>query len=107
MGSGMNQEQLDLQTVRARLAGLKGRHFWRSLDELAGSPAFEDMLQREFPRQAMGWLGPVSRREFLKVMGASMALAGLSACSPEPAEKIVPYVQKPEELIPGKPLFYA
>src|SRR5262249_28387512 len=50
---------------------------------------------------------PVARRTFLKLMGASLALAGASACTRQPPEKIVPYVRQPEELIPGKPLFYA
>jgi molybdopterin-containing oxidoreductase family iron-sulfur binding subunit len=47
------------------------------------------------------------RRNFLKLMGASLALAGLSGCAGQPAEKILPYVRQPEELVPGKPLFYA
>ena len=85
MGNGMKQPQLDLAAVRARLAGLNGRHYWRCLEELAETEEFHDLLRRAFPRQASAWLGPVSRREFLKVMGASLALAGLSACSPEPS----------------------
>ncbi len=101
------QEQLDLGTVRARLAGQSGRRFWRSLDELAENPGFDEFLKREFPRQSNGWLGPVSRREFLKTMGAGLALAGLTSCGTAPAERIIPYVNKPEELVPGKPLFYA
>src|SRR5688572_33495746 len=40
-------------------------------------------------------------------MGASIALAGVSACTRQPAEKIVPYVRQPEEVVPGRPLFYA
>lgn len=103
----MNHQQLNLATVRERLAGLHGRQLWRSLEELVDDEGFEDLLRREFPRQANGWLGPVSRRQFLKVMGASLALAGLTGCAPQPAEKIVPYVDKPEELVPGKPLFFA
>src|SRR5205823_6746639 len=50
---------------------------------------------------------PVARRTFLKLMGASLALAGVSACTRQPAERIVPYVRQPEELVPGRPLFYA
>jgi MoCo/4Fe-4S cofactor protein with predicted Tat translocation signal len=100
-------KELDLPTVRARLEGRSGRQFWRSLEELAETPGFDEFLKREFPRQSNGWLGPVSRREFLKTMGAGLALAGLTSCASEPADRIVPYVNKPEELIPGKPLFYA
>ncbi|HEX6288776.1 MAG TPA: TAT-variant-translocated molybdopterin oxidoreductase [Herpetosiphonaceae bacterium] len=102
-----HNQPLDLAAARARLAGLQGQQYWRGLEELAASDEFEELLRREFPRQAAGWMGPISRRSFLKLMGASLALAGLSACGPQPAEKIVPYVEAPEEIVPGKPLFYA
>ena len=82
------------------------RH-WRSLEELAGSEEFEEFLHREFPSGASEWLDPLSRRKFLKLMSASIALAGVGACTRQPLEKIVPYVQQPEELVPGKPLFFA
>jgi molybdopterin-containing oxidoreductase family iron-sulfur binding subunit len=105
------ENQLDLAAVRKRLAGASGREYWRSLDDLAATPEFHDMLDREFPRQALGWSddeNPVEgRRNFLKVMGASLALAGLTACTRQPIEHIVPYVRQPEELIPGRPLFFA
>jgi MoCo/4Fe-4S cofactor protein with predicted Tat translocation signal len=102
-----HKEPLDLAAVRARLAGLQGQQYWRGLEELAATDEFEELLRREFPRQAGGWMGPISRRKFLKLMGASLALAGLSGCGSQPAEKIVPYVEAPEEIVPGKPLFYA
>ena len=98
---------LDLATIRARLAAAHGRQYWRSLEELSDTEEFRELLQREFPRQASVWLDPVSRRGFLQLMGASLALAGLSACTRQPTEKIVPYVKAPEGLIPGKPQFYA
>src|SRR5207248_8825106 len=94
-------------------AGAEGsaRDFWRSLNDLAAAPEFQDVLAREFPRQAMGWSedeDPVAgRRNFLKLMGASMALAGMTACTRQPIEHIMPYVRQPEELIPGRPLFFA
>ena len=81
--------------------------FWRSLEERAGDPAFRERLYNEFPSQIEAITDPVQRRTFLKLMGASLALAGVTACTKQPAEKIVPYVKQPEELIPGKPLFYA
>jgi len=84
--------------------------FWRTLDEKLGDPAFQERLYNEFPSQLPTTeqvVDPVARRTFLKLMGASLALAGVSACTRQPAEKIVPYVRQPEELIPGKPLFYA
>jgi Fe-S-cluster-containing dehydrogenase component len=49
----------------------------------------------------------IDRRDLFKFVGASLALAGATACTRQPAEKIVPYVRQPEEIIPGKPLFYA
>src|SRR5438132_401441 len=61
----------------------------------------------EFPDGVSEWPGDLSRRDFLKITGASLALAGMSGCVKQPIEKIVPYVRQPEELIPGKPRFYA
>ena len=60
-------------------------------------------MHREFPKGASEWLDDVSRRGFLKLMGASMALAGMTACTKQPLESIVPYVKQPEELVPGRP----
>jgi len=70
--------------------------FWRTLDELAGNPAFRERLYHEFPSQIEAITDPVERRTFLKLMGASLALAGLTACTRQPEEKIVPYVRQPE-----------
>ena len=97
----------DLQTVHARVAGTTGPEFWRSLEELAGSEEFREMMHREFPKGASEWLDGVSRRGFMKLMGASLAMAGMTACTKQPLEPIVPYVRQPEELVPGRPLFYA
>jgi len=80
---------------------------WRTLDELAGDPAFQEHLVNEFPSQVEAITDPVARRTFLKLMGASLGLAGVAACTRQPTETIVPYVRQPEELIPGRPLFYA
>ncbi len=98
---------VDLAEVRRRLEEKKGPKFWRSFEELAETPEFDDYLNHEFPAGADSALDPVTRRGFLKVMGASFALAGLGACVKQPAEKIVPYVKQPEELVPGRPLFFA
>ncbi|HTC33761.1 MAG TPA: TAT-variant-translocated molybdopterin oxidoreductase, partial [Bryobacteraceae bacterium] len=84
-----------------------GPEYWRSLEELAGNPAFQEALHREFPKGASEWVDSVSRRGFLKVMGASMALAGMTGCVRLPLEPIVPYVRQPEDVIPGRPQFYA
>jgi MoCo/4Fe-4S cofactor protein with predicted Tat translocation signal len=84
------------------------RKLWRSLDELSATPAFEQMLHREFPHAAAEWTDEPSRRHFMKLMGASLALAGLSACTlKKTQEAVVPYVEPPEEVIPGRPLFFA
>ena len=97
----------DIETLRARLSAERGREYWRSLESLAETPEFQSFLHREFPQNASEWLDPVGRRSFLKLMGASLALAGVSACTRQPVEHVVPYVQQPEDLVPGKPLFFA
>src|SRR5438105_255538 len=104
---GKELKKLDLEAARRKLAGRNGPRYWRSLEELANSPEFQEELHREFPKGASEWLDPVSRRGFLKLMGASMALAGLTGCVKQPLEPIVPYVKQPEEIIPGRPLFFA
>ena len=100
-------KRLDFAEAREKLAGSNGISYWRSLEELAGTPEFQEQLHREFPKGASEWLDPVSRRGFLKLMGASLALAGLTGCVKQPLEPIVPYVRQPEEIIPGRPLFFA
>ncbi len=97
---------LDLAALRQRLASQHGRTYWRSLNELAESDDFLEIVRHEFPRQA-GLLSDLSRRDFLKVLGASLALAGLTACVPQAANKILPYSNPPEEIVPGKPIYYA
>ena len=97
----------DINALRTRLEQTRGREYWRSLESLSETPEFKEFLHREFPQNASEWLDPVGRRNFLKLMGASLALAGVSACTRQPNEELVPYVRQPEELVPGKPLFYA
>src|SRR4029077_11631822 len=96
----------ELAALRAHLATLRGAAYWRALEALAERPETAALLAREFPRHAAGLLDPVDRRQFLRLMGASLALAGLGACSRAPTETIVPYVRPPEGLVPGKPLFF-
>ena len=84
-----------------------GPRFWKSLEEWSHSPDFLPYLHREFPEFASEWDNGISRRRFLKLMAASFAFAGLTACSRQPQEKLVPYVRRPEEIIPGKPIYYA
>ncbi len=100
----MRDHILSLQDAEAPRTGKK---YWRSLEELADTPEFREFVAREFPQQAEGWNDPLERRTFIKLMGASLALAGMSGCVFQPPEKIVPYVNQPEEHVPGKPLFFA
>ena len=99
--------KLTLAEVRKKLAGQTGKKYWRSLDELADTPEFEAAVKQEFPQQSSEWIDPVSRRGFMKIMGASMALAGLAGCTKQPDEPIYPYVKAPEDLILGKPMYFA
>jgi len=102
-----DQKSLDLAAVRSRLETARGPEYWRSLEELADTEEFRELLHREFPQGASELTDPVSRRTFVKLMGASLALAGVTACTRQPAEKIVPYVREPEDIVPGRPLFFA
>src|SRR5690349_16288718 len=99
---------LDLAAVRAKLQSKAGKQYWRTLEELAGDPNFQELLHREFPRQAPSeWDDSVDRRDFLRLMAASLALAGLSGCGRAPEQYIVPYVKQPDGVVPGNPQFYA
>ena len=79
---------MTLVQVREQLKGVKGKKYWRSVDELAGTAEFQAAVEREFPSSAQEWVDPVSRRGFMKLMGASMALAGLAGCTKQPDEPI-------------------
>ena len=98
---------VDRATVERQLEQTKGPEYWRSLEELAGSSEFREMLHREFPKGASEWLDSVSRRGFLRLMSASLAMAGMTGCTKLPLREIVPYVRQPEEVIPGIPMYYA
>jgi MoCo/4Fe-4S cofactor protein with predicted Tat translocation signal len=95
----------NIDAARKHAAERKSR-LWRSLEELAATPAARDALDHEFPKEADAPDG-IGRRDALKLMAASTALAGLSACTKLPTEKIVPYVNPPEQIVAGRPLFYA
>ena len=102
-----NRTPMTLAAVRAELKGTKGKRYWRSVDELADTAEFQAAVEREFPGSAQEWVDPVSRRGFMKLMGASLALAGLAGCTKQPDEPIYPYVKAPEDLILGKPMYFA
>jgi MoCo/4Fe-4S cofactor protein with predicted Tat translocation signal len=100
---------VDLVALCTKLAEQQGAEYWRSLDELAETVEFQEFLRKEFPRQAAPLEASLDRRDFLKLLGASLALSGLSACArpPAPHEKIVPFVRAPEAFVPGRVEMYA
>ncbi|MEZ5307961.1 MAG: TAT-variant-translocated molybdopterin oxidoreductase [Pyrinomonadaceae bacterium] len=93
--------------LKEKILQRSGKEYWRSVEEFVDAPEFEEFVKEEYPQHAEEWDSSLSRRNFVKVMGASLAFAGLSGCVIQPAEKIVPYVVQPDGLMPGKPLFYA
>ncbi|HWZ99848.1 MAG TPA: TAT-variant-translocated molybdopterin oxidoreductase [Candidatus Dormibacteraeota bacterium] len=103
----LREYPLDIAAANAKAKSGTGKQYWRSIEELAGDPHFEDLLHREFPRAASEWDESVDRRGFLKLLGASMALAGMAGCGRPPEQHIVPYVKQPDGLILGKPQQYA
>jgi MoCo/4Fe-4S cofactor protein with predicted Tat translocation signal len=74
----VREHRLDLAGVREKLKAKTGKQFWRTLEELTEDPHFDELLHREFPMHASEWDQTVERRDFLKLMGASLALAGLA-----------------------------
>ena len=84
-----------------------GKTYWRSLEELEGKPEFQQSVYNEFPEGNFELSDAPTRRGFMKAMAASVALAGgLTSCR-RPEEKIMPYVDAPEDTVPGKAVFYA
>ncbi len=107
----MNQDSssktsIDFAAIREKLERDGGKLLWQSIEELADTKEYRNFLENEFPANAEKD-GGINRRDVMKLMGASAAMAGLSACTKLPTEKIVPYVRPPEEIVPGRPLFYA
>jgi MoCo/4Fe-4S cofactor protein with predicted Tat translocation signal len=109
----MSQEpnnSIDLAAARARLAKDGKSRMWQSLEELSDTQEFRNFKENEFPANE-GYtrerFDEVGRRDILKLAAASAALTGLGACTRLPTEHIVPYVKPPEEILPGRPLFYA
>jgi len=107
MKNQTTRSRLDLSDLRAKLGESQGKEYWRSLDELAETEEFQQLLENEFSASASQWTDPVGRRRFLRLMGASFALAGLAGCTRQPEEKILPYAKFPEASVPGKPRYFA
>ena len=105
--SSLNDPQLfDPAAARAALAQEHGPRFWRSLEELTDNAAFQRWLREQHPQLASAALA-LDRREFLKTLGASLALAGVTACSHPPQDQIVPYLQAPAGQVDGLPRYFA
>ncbi len=85
---------------------LSAPEFWRTLDEQQGAN-LDELVGDEFASRLPEPLDAIERRSFLKLMGASLALAGMAGCTRQPPEQILPYVRQPENVVPGRPLFYA
>ncbi len=96
-----------LAPLRQKLNEANGPTYWKSLEQIAATDEFQDVLKHEFPTQADVWSDGLSRRKFLSVMGASLALGGLTNCTIQPRESIVPYARRPESEIPGVPRYFA
>ncbi|MEO6655993.1 MAG: TAT-variant-translocated molybdopterin oxidoreductase, partial [Pyrinomonadaceae bacterium] len=94
-------------SLRNKVLSQNGKEYWRSIEEHADTPEFRDFISEEYPHEIEEWDNSLSRRNFVKVMGASLALAGLSGCVIQPPEKIVPYVRPVEGMLPGKANFFA
>ncbi len=94
-------------SLRDKILSQNGKQYWRSIEEHADTPEFRDFITEEYPHEIERWDDSLSRRNFVKVMGASLALAGISGCVIQPPEQIVPYVKAPEGMLPGKPNFFA
>ncbi|MCU0495520.1 MAG: TAT-variant-translocated molybdopterin oxidoreductase, partial [Chloroflexaceae bacterium] len=111
MTTHISQDLLEVEAARAKLRQARGPQFWRGLEELADTAEFRSLIEREFPQGAAEMADPVSRRTFMKLMGASLALAGLTGCTNwtvyMPPEKIAPYTKAPEGLVPGRKTYYA
>jgi molybdopterin-containing oxidoreductase family iron-sulfur binding subunit len=101
------RKPVDITALREKLASGRGPAFWRTLDEAAETPELTEYVEQEFPGLSGQIPEGVDRRSLLKVMAASLAMAGAAACTKQPKELIVPYVRQPENVIPGLPLFYA
>jgi len=109
MSDDSTKNSIDLTRVRAKLAGPDAPRFWQSIEELSNTKSFRNFLENEFPANSESDRKSfsVDRRDVLKLMAASATMAGLSACTKLPPEKIVPYAHPPEQIIPGRPLYYA
>lgn len=104
-----DERRREVAALLGKCRSRSGRTYWRSLEELADSTEFHELMKDEFPSPAdePGGPGMPSRRQFLMVMAASMAVVGMEGCTRQPPEDIVPRVKAPEYSVPGRPVYYA
>lgn len=102
------EEELTVENRKwwERLATARGADYWRSLEELAQEPGRLGLPEQE-GAALLAWAERLDRRQFLGLLGASLALAGLSGCAQAPAERLVPYVRQPEGMLPGRLQYFA
>ena len=100
-------DEAALEAIRAELSAVRGPAFWAKLEELSGTSAFQGFLKRSFPSQAQRFIPDLERRDFLRLMSSSLAVAGLGACTRQPEETLAPYAKEPESTVPGKPRYFA
>ena len=82
------------------------KKYWKSIQDKNNSNSLDSFIQNEFPSGTVELAETMTRKKFLSLMGASMAMAGLVGCR-KPVQKILPYIQAPEEIVPGIPNYYA
>jgi Fe-S-cluster-containing dehydrogenase component len=97
----------DLVTIRSEGQEAQARKFWKEVERLADTEPYKRFLRSAFRREGEEPRGGISRRDLFRLLGASVGMAGLTACTKMPLEKIVPYVNPPEEFKPNTPLFFA
>jgi Fe-S-cluster-containing dehydrogenase component len=97
----------DLVSIQTERQAGQAKKFWKEVERLADTEPYKRFLRNAFRREGEEPRGGISRRDWFKLLGASAGLAGLAACTKMPLERIVPYVNPPEEFKPGNPLFFA
>lgn len=101
------ESKQNFASLREMILSQNGKEYWRSIEEHADTPEFREFIAEEYPHEIEEWDSQLSRRNFVKVMGASLALAGLSGCVIQPPEKIIAPVTNPEGGLPGKAEYFA
>ncbi len=96
-----------MESTPIKSRGERSNRYWKNQEQWANSPEYERLVHDEFLPGAMDEPDGTTRRTFLKMVAASMAMAGLSGCKRKISETIVPYVRQPEQITPGRPLFFA